>query len=545
MGRWRKIGAVCVVLAAFVYAAPNIFESLRYEKALSLMPGQSLNLGLDLRGGASLLLAVDENFVFNQRLEAYEQTVRELARLENLSITPPVSQNQILKFEVRNASQVSVLQSLLRRDLGDAMVEVLPHSEGEGEGEAAGAWFHLTLSEEEKINRLNQAVQASIETVRRRIDETGTLGPVVQRQGRGRILVLLPGASDPELVKSLLGRTAKLTFHLISLESRAGATVLRLPSAEKNTDGSPRQTFFVEKRTRVGGENLVDAHASFSDNLPVVSFRFDSEGGRRFANVTRDHVGRLLAIVLDKEVISAPRIQSPILEGSGIITGQFTTEETNELALLLRSGALPVPLTILEERTIGPSLGQDSIAAGKFAAWVSLVLVLGSMLFIYRAYGVAACVALSLNIVLLIGVLTALQASLTLPGIAGIILSIGMAVDANVLIFERMREEQKRVQAIAQRVEAAYKHSLTAIFDANITTLLAGFILFVLGSGPIRGFAVTLTLGICTSVFGALVLTRLILPYTVRGLDEPSPLAGRQSPGRSSRKQKKPRRDRG
>jgi preprotein translocase subunit SecD len=362
------------------------------------------------------------------------------------------------------------------------------------------------------------AVAQSVEIVRRRIDEVGTREPTIQRQGENRILVQVPGEKDPDSIKRLLGQTAKLTFHLVDLDTSMEQALAGnlppgselLPSDENDASGQAAQ-YVVRKRVEVSGESLVDAQPTYYQNQPVVSFRFDSVGGRKFGNVTRDHVGELLAIVLDGRVISAPRIDEPILGGSGIIRGSFTVQEANELAVLLRAGALPAPLEIVEERTVGPDLGADSIQAGKVASVIGLILVALAMGLYYGLFGVFANIALIVNLVLIIAALSVLQATLTLPGIAGIVLTMGMAVDANVLIFERIREEARVGRPPMSAIDAGYREAMRTIIDANLTTLIAAVLLYAFGSGPVRGFAVTLGIGIITSMFTAITFTRLLM----------------------------------
>ena len=358
----------------------------------------------------------------------------------------------------------------------------------------------------------------SLEIVRRRIDEVGTREPTIQRQGENRILVQVPGEKDPESIKRLLGQTARLTFHLVDLDTSVEQALAGnlppgselLPSDEGDRTGGAGQ-YVVRKRVEVSGESLVDAQPTYYQNQPVVSFRFDSVGGRKFGNITRDHVGELLAIVLDGRVISAPRIDEPILGGSGIIRGSFTVQEANELAVLLRAGALPAPLEIVEERTVGPDLGADSIEAGKVASVIGFVLVVLAMGLYYGLFGVFAGIALVVNLILIIAALSVLQATLTLPGIAGIVLTMGMAVDANVLIFERIREEVRVGRPPMSAIDAGYREAMRTIIDANLTTLIAAVLLYAFGSGPVRGFAVTLGIGIITSMFTAITFTRLLM----------------------------------
>ena len=360
------------------------------------------------------------------------------------------------------------------------------------------------------------AVEQSLEIVRRRIDELGTREPSIQRQGEDRIVVQLPGVKDPDRIKALLGKTAKLTFHMVddstspeeALKGRVPPGSMVLPSAEQ---GRGAETYVVRKRIDVGGDMLVDSKATYSEGRPVVSFRFNSAGAKKFGDTTRENSGKFLAIVLDDKVISAPRINEPILAGSGIISGNFTVTQAQDLSLLLRAGALPAPLQILEERTVGPDLGADSIRAGTVASLLGLALVIVLMVTIYGTLGVLADMSLMLNLLLLLASLSFLGATLTLPGIAGIVLTMGMAVDANVLIYERMREEQRNGRSVLSAMQAGYDRAFGTIFDAHVTTLVAGALLFQFGSGPVRGFAVTLTLGLLASLFTAVLVNRMLV----------------------------------
>ena len=363
-----------------------------------------------------------------------------------------------------------------------------------------------------------------MEVIRRRVDETGTKEPTIQRQGEDRILLQLPGVQDPGRMKELLGTTAKLTFRMVDMsmsveQARATHTPPGdeiLPSSE-NASGGPAE-YLIRKRVMVSGENLKGATPGFDprNNQPVVNIRFDSIGGKRFADATRDNVGKLFAIVLDNKVISAPRINEPILGGSAQISGSFTVQQTQDLALLLRAGALPAPMTIVQERTVGPDLGADSIAEGKEASIIGAALVVIFMMVIYGFLGFLANLALVVNLIMIFGALSALQATLTLPGIAGIVLTIGMAVDANVLIYERIREEARNGKTPFNAIDAGFRRAMVTILDANLTTLITGIILYLVGTGPVQGFAVTLSIGVCTSVFTAVTVTRLFVAIWLR-----------------------------
>jgi preprotein translocase subunit SecD len=375
-----------------------------------------------------------------------------------------------------------------------------------------GADVIVTLSEAERVATDDRTMQQSLEIIRRRVDEVGTREPTIQRQGENRVLIQVPGIGSASELKELIGTTARLTFHPVQNrtsdpEASPGPRNLLLPSMDE-----PGEFYVVEKTPVVSGDQLVDAQPTFDQNgLPAVNFRFNPTGGRAFGDYTAENIGSPFAIVLDEEVISAPVIQSHIPGGSGIITGRFSVEESTKLAVLLRAGALPAEMTFLEERTIGPELGQDSIEAGRIACIVAFIAVLVFMGLSYGLFGIFANIALILNVGMIFGLLSAIGATLTLPGIAGIVLTIGMAVDANVLVFERIREELKTARGPARAIELGYEKALSAIIDANITTFITAAILFAVGSGPVRGFSITLGLGILTSVFTAIYVTRLIL----------------------------------
>ena len=373
----------------------------------------------------------------------------------------------------------------------------------------------VSMTEEALSDLLRRSVDQSIEIIRRRIDELGTKEPTIQRQGESRILIQVPGLDDPKRLKDLLGTTAKMTFHLIDPFSDGG-NISRSSMQLKHADNE--STYVLERRSIIGGENLVDAQPGFDSqtNQPIVNFRFDGQGSRKFGKITTDNVGKPFAIVLDNEVISAPIINEPILGGSGMISGSFTVQEANDLAILLRAGALPAPLVILEERTVGPGLGADSIKSGQIASILGLVLVLIYMFASYGRFGIYSNISLLINLSLIVAILSILQATLTLPGIAGIILTIGMAVDANVLIFERIREEISNKKSVINAIDNGYKRARTTILDANITTFIAAIILFQLGSGPIKGFSITLAIGIITSVFTAFTLTRFFVALWIK-----------------------------
>ncbi len=519
-----KIALILITLGLGVlFSFPNFVNEDSRNQLPSFMPSSGLNLGLDLQGGSHLLLEVDVEAVQRERLDNLSSDVRQAFRDKRIASSGMgvVDEDGTLgvRARVRNTQDLVKAKEAIESISAPVTVNLFNGAtadELEIEQQDDGAFF-VTYSAAAVAQRNSKAVEQSIEIVRRRIDELGTTEPTIQRQGTNRILVQVPGLDDPERLKNLLGQTAKLNFHLLdpNVNEFDVANGARVPSASRllSSDTEPSINYVVRKRVMVSGDHLVDASVGFDPNsgAPEVDFRFDSIGGKQFGKVTKNNVGKPFAIVLDNKVISAPVIQSPIMGGSGRITGNFSVETANDLAILLRAGALPAPLNILEERTVGPGLGADSINAGSRASIIGFVLVIFFILISYRLFGLFANVALIMNMTLIFGVLSALQATLTLPGIAGIVLTIGMAVDANVLIFERIREELNSGKNPINAIESGYSRALGTIMDANITTLIAAMILFFLGSGPVRGFAVTLGVGIVTSVFTAFTVTRLMV----------------------------------
>ena len=508
---WKTTIVLLVCLLGLIYATPNLMTADYSRDVPNFAPGKKVSLGLDLQGGSYLLLKVELDVVIEERLESITAAVRQDLRKQKIGYRGLGVSNGAVRLTIRKPEDVDNAREVLIRLDPETEVEV------DDAGNAS-----ITLTELAATEARAAAVQQSIEIVRRRIDETGVREPTIQRQGDDRILLQLPGVDDPERIKALLGQTAKMTFRLVDITaSLANALAGRVPPGaqllEAANAGPGEQSHFVVKRkVEVSGENLVDSQPTFQDGQPVVSFRFDTVGSKRFGRTSTENVGRPFAIVLDNKVISAPVIREPILGGSGIISGSFTVRSANDLALLLRAGALPAPLVVLEERTVGPGLGADSIEAGKIASVIGMVLVIGFMIVAYGLFGVFANIALFFNIMLIIGALSALQATLTLPGIAGIVLTVGMAVDANVLIFERIREEVLLGRSPMSAIDAGYKRALTTIIDSNLTTLFAAIILYSFGSGPIKGFAVTLAIGIVTSMFTAIMVTRFMVVLWLR-----------------------------
>jgi len=499
--KWKIVLVLCVCALGLVFAAPNLLSQKDAEALPDWLPKKQISLGLDLQGGAHLLYEVGIDAVIRERLEAVLDSMRATLRKARIRYQGLDVEGFAATVTIREPDRLQEALALIGEAEPDMKVT-----------EGTGGRLSLAFSEQALREFTGSIVEQAIEIVRIRIDETGVREPTIQRQGEDRILVQLPGVEKVPPIDA----QAKMTFHLVDTRGRSGAPAPAgarwVPSAdESDAQGQPRM-YLIRKRAMVGGEDLVDAQPGFDphNGLPVVNFRFDTRGARKFGDVTTENVGRVFAIVLDGEVISAPVIREPILGGSGQISGNFTVESANNLALLLRAGALPAPLTKLEERSVGPGLGADSIAAGKVASVIGLALVIVFMAFYYGFFGMIAAVALLTNMVLIAAGLSVLQATLTLPGIAGIVLTIGMAVDANVLVFERIREEVRAGRTPISAIDAGYARALTTIIDANLTTLIAAFLLYAFGSGPVRGFAVTLAIGIVTSMFTAIMLTRLI-----------------------------------
>ncbi|HWB47992.1 MAG TPA: protein translocase subunit SecD [Stellaceae bacterium] len=504
--QWKVLLIVGVCALGVLFSLPNLFTPAQLAALPSVVPHKQVALGLDLRGGSYLLLQVDVAAAQNEQLNSIVDNVRDALRSARIGYTDLNVQNGAIVFTIRDLDRIDDAHTALAKIDPALGVEITPSGAGK-----------MAFTTQATDQRRQQAVDQSIEIIRRRIDETGTKEPTIQRQGQDRILVELPGIDNPEHVKALLGKTAKLAFQLVDQsvtvdDARKGRmppgdTIL--PSEERAARAGQPPFYLVRKRVMVSGDTLVDAQATFQNNEPVVSFRFDSAGAKRFGDATKENVGKPFAIVLDNKVISAPVIREPILGGSGIISGSFTVQSASDLALLLRAGALPAPITILEERTVGPDLGADSIHAGAVASVVGVVLVVIFMFLFYGLFGLFADIALIFNLCLMLGALSLLGATLTLPGIAGIALTMGMAVDANVLIYERIREEMRSGRTMLSSLEAGFTRAFGTILDSHVTTLVAGILLYWLGSGPVKGFAVTLSVGVLTSLFSAILVTRL------------------------------------
>ena len=521
--RWKTIFIWLTVLAGVLYASPNLLPASMLASLPDWMPQRQLTLGLDLQGGSHILLQIDRQDLANERLEGARDEIRTSLRDARIGYTGLTGTGNYVQVRIREPEQVDAAKEALE-DLTQPISAGLFAANSVTEmqlSEPEPGLLRFALTEQGLDYRVSSALTQSIEVVSRRVNELGTTEPVIQRQGYDRILVQVPGLQDPQRLKDILGQTAKLTFQMVDQSMPVEEAISGRPPAGSTVMYSteePKVPYLIESRVIVSGENLVDAQATFDQrtNEPVVSFRFDNRGATRFGQATQQNVGRLFAIILDNEVISAPQIREPILGGTGQISGSFTVQSANDLAVLLRAGALPADLTIIEERTVGPSLGADSIEAGQFASIVAGFLVVGFMLFAYGRLGLIANIALIANVTLIVAVLSVLGATLTLPGIAGIVLTMGMAVDSNVIIFERVREESRQGRSIVQSMDSGFRQALATVVDANVTTLIAAIILFFLGSGPIKGFAVTLAIGIVTTVFTAFTLTRWLVAVWLR-----------------------------
>ena len=477
---------------------------------------KKINLGLDLQGGSYLLLEIDNEPVIEQKLQNLTTTIRNYFKEKNIKVNNIKIDNQNIFFNVADLDKQAVIDVF--QDENSDLNPYYPRFKSHQlDIEDTGINLKVSFSRQGVINLKNSSQDQAIEIVRRRVDEVGTNEPNILKRGNDRILVELPGLDDPQRIKSLLGKTANLTFRFVTNDESDRFGVDKL----KFEDGLEEAT--VSKRIIISGENLLDAQPKMDTqtNQTIVSFTLDRVGAKRFGKATSTGIGKQLAIVLDGKIISAPVVRDTIASGSGQISGGFTFQTATDLALLLRSGALPAPLEIIEERTVGPDLGQDSINAGMIALAIGFLLVIIFMFVKYKVFGLITNVTLIINLFLLLGILTLFEATLTLPGIAGIILTVGMAVDANVLIFERIKEETKTEKSVIHAFDTGYKRAQTAILDANITTLISAIILFFLGSGPVRGFAVTLGIGILTTLFSAYFFARhLTSIYVMKNKDK-------------------------
>ncbi len=507
MLNFSKTKILTIYLTFFVISFFSLSNFLDLNKILF---NKKVNLGLDLQGGSYLLLEVDSSSLEQRTLQSKVVPLKKKLRDKSINFTNFKINEKNINFsiELNNLDKFKIFfedknQNNINRYLDKYNSFELDYKITENK-------INIYLSKYGIIDLRNAAVDQSIEIVRRRIDEIGTKEPSILKRGNNRILVELPGIKDPERIKELLGKTAELNFRLVTQDKSEFGS-------EKFLVKESQEEITVSKRIILSGENLIDAQPKYDNlnNEPIVSFSLDRLGSQRFGRATSKNIGKRIAIILDNEAISAPVIRDSITGGNGSISGNFSFQEATDLALLLRSGALPTPLTVVEERTVGPDLGQDSIEAGAVSLVVGFILVIIFMILKYRYFGIIANISLISNLLMLIGILTLLEATLTLPGIAGIILTVGMAVDANVLIFERIKEETKKENSSIQAFDLGFKKSIVTILDANITTLIASIILFVFGSGPIKGFAVTLSVGLITTLFSAYFISRHLTSLVV------------------------------
>jgi len=518
--RWKALAIILTALVVCLCAVPNFFPEAQV-KTWPLWAQRHLVLGLDLQGGSYLLLEVDSNYVKKEKLDQVRDDARRVLRDAKIGYTGLASRPDSVEVRVKDADLQNAVTKL--RELSQPLGGLLGSS-GQRSLEvtdAGGGLIRLTVPQAAITDRIRQTIEQSIQIVERRVNQLGTVEPVIQRQGTDRILVQVPGLQDPTRLKELLGKTAKMEFRMVDTTVPPDQALQgRVPpdSEVLMSSTSPKTPYVVKKQVLVSGGDLTDAQPGFDQRSgePIVSFRFNTSGSRKFAQATSENVGQPFAIVLDNEVISAPVIREPITGGSGQISGSFTVQAANDLAILLRAGALPAPLTVIEERTVGPGLGQDSIEKGELAAYVGSIMVIVFMLLTYRLFGLFANIAVAINVAMIFGVLSLLNATLTLPGIAGVVLTVGIAVDSNVLIYERIREEIRGGRNAISAIDAGFKRALSTILDSNITTFIAAAVLFYIGTGPVRGFAVTLGIGIITTVFTAFTLTRLIVAGWVR-----------------------------
>ncbi len=504
MLNFSKINIFIIYLLFFTI---GIFSLLNFQDQDNKFLKKKINLGLDLQGGSYLLLEINSKSLIEEKIQSKVIPIKKLLKDNGIKFNNFIITEKSLSFNLDDIDKFELIFNSKKDNIVNPYIEKYRSFELDFK-KLNNSKVEISFSKFGMLTINNSALKQSIEIVRRRIDDVGTKEPTILQRGEKRILVELPGLKDPERIKSLLGKTAQLNFRLVTDNKEFGTEELISDNGEKLN---------ISKRIIMSGENLIDAQPSIQNqsNSPTVSFTLDRLGAQKFGRATTDNVGKRLAIVLDGEIISAPNINEPITSGNGMISGNFSFQEATDLALLLRSGALPTPLIVVEERTVGPDLGEDSIKSGVTSLIVGFILVILFMLYKYRIFGLIANTALIANLLMLIGILTILEATLTLPGIAGIILTVGMAVDANVLIFERIREELKTEKSIIHAFDSGYTRAKITVLDANITTLIAAVILFAFGSGPVKGFAITLGIGIITTLFTAYFLARHLTSLVV------------------------------
>jgi len=522
LSRWKIVLTILSVVFGILFSLPNVLPQSTLDSLPAALPHKKLNLGLDLQGGSSLMLEVNTNALRAEKLTNLIEDVRKTLRDEQIPFTDLANVNGDVMVRITDPGQVGAAANVLRKAVGSPLA-----------GAPGGRDINIATADDQRVRisfvqeainaEANQAVTQSIEIIRRRIDELGTREPTILRQGVNRIVVQAPGESDPQRLRDVIGKTAKLTFQMVDESvTPQEAAMGRTPPGSQLLAGDGKEAamqYLVRRRALVDGAMLTDAQMRFDQQSaqPVVTFRFNGQGARRFGDATSQNVGKRFAIVLDGKVISAPTIISPITGGSGQITGNFTEQTANDLAVLLRAGALPAPLDVVEQRTVGAELGADAVRAGQISTTVGFVAILVFMLLSYGLlFGGISVVALMINGLLIIAVMSLTQGTLTLPGIAGLILTLAVAVDANVLIYERMRDEIRAGRSVIASMDAGFSRAMVTIIDANVTTILAALIMFNVGSGAVKGFALTLFIGVLTSVFTAVLITQVLLALWFR-----------------------------
>jgi len=516
--KWKIGFVIAVCLWAIYVSISNFVSQETKDKYENLFSEYQVNLGLDLQGGSYLLMQIDFDSYYEEKVtqlldEAKDKVKEQRAKDVDIGFRRPRTKNGKAVLELEKLAQKERMLNILADLKRDAEINI----------SETGT---VTLQYREKyIEELkSQVLSQTIEIIRKRIDQMGTKEPIIQRQGEDRILIQVPGEQNPERIKRILTEQAKMTFHLMdeinpfptSKSGQRNPSTTILDGYNNRPDDLTQQYYMIKNRTLIEGDMLTDARAIFQNARPVINFKFNTIGAKKFAKITRENVNKPFAIVLDGKVLTAPNINEPIVGGSGIISGDYSLETANDLALLMRAGALPTKIEFVEERTVGPSLGKDSINSGKNAAIVGFVLVIISMFFFYRLFGLFSNIALMINLLLVLALLSLFNATLTLPGIAGLVLTLGMAVDANVLIFERIKEELRLGKTPYASVDLGFRQAFRTIVDSNTTTLIAAMILFMYGSGPVRGFAVTLSIGIICSMFSAILLTRMMIVLWIK-----------------------------
>ncbi|AZO29832.1 protein translocase subunit SecDF [Mesorhizobium sp. M1B.F.Ca.ET.045.04.1.1] len=511
------------VAVTVILAAPNLFPASTLAQLPNWVPKRQMTLGLDLQGGSHILLQMDQNDLIKDQLETTRDEIRTLLREAKINYTGLSGTGRTVQVRISDQSQVDAAKAALKPITNPVNAGLFTGGSVQSMtlDDSEPGLLKFTVTDAGLKYRTTTALSQAIEVVERRVNALGTTEPIVQRQGDDRILVQVPGLQNPQRLKDIIGQTAKLTFQMVDTSMPVQDAMKGRPPAGDSilySQDDPPVPYLVENRVIVSGEDLSQATPTYNSqtNEPVVSFTFNSRGATRFGQATQQNVGKPFAIVLDNQVISAPVIREPILGGTGQISGNFTAESANDLAVLLRAGALPAKLTIIEERTVGPGLGQDSIHAGKIAGVIGSILVVAFMFVAYGFLGFLANVALAVHVAMIVGALSLLGATLTLPGIAGIVLTIGMAVDSNVLIYERIREERRNGRSVIQAIDTGFSKALATIVDSNVTSLIATVVLFFLGTGPVKGFAITYAIGILTTVFTAFTFTRMLVAIWLR-----------------------------